>query len=102
VDRSLSDDIYDMGWQQNVYIEGHAQTEGVAVAATKPGGTATINNASDFEASPGNVITVKIGPAGKGFCISVYNKAATKATSATKSMVFKSNDGGAQAALGAC
>jgi hypothetical protein len=102
VDRSLSDDIYDMGWHQNVYIEGHAHTEGVAVAATKPGGTASINAAEDFEASPGNVIAVKVGPAGKGFCISVFNAKATKATSATRSMVFKTNGGGSQAALGAC
>lgn len=102
VDGSLSDDLYNMGWQQNAYINGHGHAEGVAVAATKPGGTASINVPNDFQASPGNVIAVKVGPAGKGFCISVYNKAATKATSATRSMVLRSNQGGPQAALGAC
>jgi hypothetical protein len=108
VDRSLSDDIYNMGWLQHAYITGHQDTEGVAVAASKPGGTVTITNENDFQASPGNVIAVKVGPAGKGFCISAYNKAATKATSATQSMLSKSkvskksNDGVTQAALGAC
>jgi hypothetical protein len=102
LDKSLSEDIHNMDWEQQAYIKGHEPTEGVAVAATTPGGTASINNVGDFQASPGNVIAVKVGPAGKGFCISVYNKAATKATSATQSMIFKSDDGGAQAALGAC
>jgi hypothetical protein len=102
VDGSLSDDLYNMGWQQNAYINGHGNAEGVAVAATTPGGTASINNTNDFQASVGNVIAVKVGPAGKGFCISVYNTAATKATSATRSMVFRSNQGGQQSALGAC
>ena len=102
VDESLADDLCNMGWQQKAYINGHPHTDGVAVAATKPGGTASINTAEDFQASTGNVIAVKVGPAGKGFCISVYNKTATKATSATKSMVSRSNRGGTQAALGAC
>ena len=102
VDASLSDDIYNMGWLQKAYINGHEHTQGVAVPATQPGGTASISNANDFQASPGNVIAVKVGPAGKGFCISVYNKAATKATSATRSMVSKSNDAVPQAALSAC
>lgn len=102
VDRSLWDDVVNMGWLQNAYINGHGPTEGVAVAASKPGGNATINDPDDFQASSGNVIAVKVGPAGKGFCISVYNTEATKATSPTRSMVFRSNHAGPQADLGTC
>ena len=102
VDRSLTDDLYNMGWRQDEYITAHRGSEGVAVAATKPGGTASINTPNDFQASPGNVIAVKVYPAGKGFCISVYNKAATKANSASNSMLDKNNNGGTQKELGAC
>gem|GEM_PF-4149552 len=50
--------------------------------------------------SPGNVIAVTVGTA--GYCISGYKTSATEATSATKSMLYKSDDGGIQAAVGAC
>jgi len=92
-----------MATQQETWLTDHTGPEdiayGVAVTATKPGGTAKIGKLA-FHALPGNVIAVKVVK--KGYCISGYNKAATKAISATKSLVYKSAAGGIQPGVGAC
>ena len=104
VDKSLRMDLKNMATAQEAWITDHfgpenPQGHGVAVTATKPGGTARIGTFT-FHASPGNVIAVKV--AKNGFCVSGYNKAATTATSATKSLLFNSEKGGQQAGVGAC
>ena len=100
VDASLKSDLKNMATLQETYFTDHPTSKAVAVKATEPGGTATVMSRGDFHASPGNVIAVKA--MGMGYCISGYNKAATRATSATMSLRYNSDKGGLQAALGSC
>ena len=99
VDASLKADLKNMATTQETWITDHVTTMGLAVKATKPGGTAKVGPYR-FHASPGNVIAVKVG--NDGYCISGYNKTATKATSAKKSLLYKSAKGGIQTRLGVC
>lgn len=99
-DSYLKLDLKIMAAIQEEYILDHPGEQYVAVTATKPGGRASVSIPNDLMMSRGNVIAVKVGPG--WFCVSGYNKAATEATSATKSMLFKSDKGGVQAAVGVC
>jgi hypothetical protein len=99
-DSSLKLDLKIMAAIQEEYIYDHPGKQYVAVTATKPGGRASVSTPNDLMTSRGNVIAVKVGLG--WFCVSGYNKAATEATSATKSMLFKSEEGGIQTAVGAC
>jgi hypothetical protein len=82
------------------YIMDHPHEMGYPVPATRPDGHASGIGGNRLPFRPGNVIAVKVGPA--GYCISGYNKAGAKATSATKSFVYKSDQGGMQTAVGVC
>jgi len=99
-DAALRSDLKNMAVVQETYIMDHPNEMGVPVTATKPDGLATVIGGNRFVSTPGNVIAVKVGPV--GYCISGYNKDATRATSATKSMVYKSEKGVFEAAVGAC
>ena len=101
VDSSLKSDLKWMATLQETYIVDHVTSGGVAVTATKPGGTVTVASPNDFHASPGNVIAV-VKSVNLNYCISGYNEAATKATSTTSSFVYKSDKGGLQASVGTC
>jgi hypothetical protein len=65
VDSRLAADLQRMAVKQDKYVTAHPDKRGVAVAATTPGGTATVMTPNDFfRSSPGNVIAVKVGPSG--------------------------------------
>ena len=100
VDASLKADLKAMAIAQETYIQNHVTRQGIAVAATEPGGTASTGSPKHFRASPGNVIAVKVYSI--GYCISVYNVAATKAHSARMSMLYASEHGGLMANTGTC
>ena len=89
IDARLALDLNKMAVRQDMYVNDHPDTNGAVVTATKPGGTASLTK-DDYtlHLSPGNVIAVKVGPS--GYCVSGYNKDATKATSPTASMLFRS------------
>ena len=101
MDASLKSDLSNMATVQETYVTDNPTMMGFAVIATKPGGTAVLGvMAGGYKASPGNVIAVKVYPS--GYCVSGYNGAATKATSAGMSMLWVSEKEGLQTALGAC
>lgn len=99
-DSALKADLNFMATSQEQYIYDHPGKPYVAVSATKPGGRASLGTPNDVMTSRGNVIAVKVGPG--WFCVSGYNKGATEAISATKSMLYRSDKGGIQADVGAC
>ena len=99
-DTSLKADLANMATAQEIYIDNHPSARGVAVTTTA-GGTASVVGSDDFHASLGNVITVTLDGA-SGYCISGHNKGAAGANSAAASFVYKSEQDGLQAALGAC
>jgi hypothetical protein len=99
-DAALKADLKNMATIRETYIVDHPNEMGVPVTATEPGGHATVIGAERFVSTPGNVIAVKVGPS--WYCISGYNTVATEATSANKSMLYKSDQGGLQSAVGAC
>ena len=103
VDQSLNLDLRNVATE----LEAMGGSRGVTgysieMAPTKPGGAIDLGNGSNQNASPGNVIAVKVVENGKGYCVSGYNKSATKATSATKSLLYQSHKGGIQPGVGAC
>ena len=99
-DAALKSDLKFMATIEESYITDHPNEMGYPVPATRSDGHASDIGGNRLPFRPGNVIAVKVGPA--GYCISRYNKAGAKANSATKSFVYKSDQAGMQTAVGAC
>jgi hypothetical protein len=99
IDVGLRSDMRAMSTLQEAYVLDNPGEMGFEVAATSPGGTATASRGT-LTTHPGNVIAVKVGP--EGYCVSAYNPGASQAKSAAASMLFRSESGGLQAAVGVC
>jgi type IV pilus assembly protein PilA len=99
IDAGLKSDLKRMATMQETYIAANPSEMGFEVAATSPGGTATAVGGT-VTTQPGDVIEVKVGP--EGYCVSAYNPGASLAKSPTASMLYLSESGGLQSAVGVC
>lgn len=99
IDAVLVSDMKKMSTLQYAYIDANRGKMGFEVAATSPGGSATTPGVA-FTSSPGNVIAVKVGP--RGFCLSGYNAASSKANSPDASKVYLSGAAGIEPGVSSC
>ncbi|MGV8910637.1 MAG: hypothetical protein ACOH1Y_16795 [Propionicimonas sp.] len=99
-DRMVTGDLLNMARMQDEYIKTHPRKHGFALTASRAGKPLTITFPNDFPTLPGNVVAVRVSP--DGYCVSVYNKYASKANKAAKAALFKSAVGGLQKTLGHC
>ena len=100
VDASMKSDLKAAANVIETYTVDNPSAAYVADSATNS--TAGTGILAPLKVSPGNTVSIKAGNSGSAYCVSVYNSNGSTATSATSQLLYKSDLGGIQSAVGTC